>query len=163
MKTKLILFLLITTGANFSGIQAQVKQVSIMEDLEIYVAGEGFIKISCDSKIKELIGLLSPELTEDKENSLQTNGFRIQVFMSNEGRTASKESSDKRTLIKEHFPEIAVYRDYIAPNWKLLAGDFITREEADVFKQRMLKAIPELGKEMYVVPNKINITIRKNN
>ena len=163
MKTKIILFLLFATGTCFSGIQAQVKQVSIIEDLEIYVAGEGFIKITCDPKIKELIGLLSPELSEDKENSMQTNGFRIQVFMSNDGGTARRESSEKRTLIKGLFPEVAVYEAFDAPNWKLLAGDFLTREEADVFKQKLLKAIPQLGKEMYVVPNKINISIRKTN
>ena len=162
MKTKLILFLLIVSGAYFSGIQAQVKQVSIIEELEIYVAGEGFIKITCDPKIKELVGLLSPELSEDKENTILANGFRIQVFMSNDGKTARKESSEKRTLIKGLFPEIAVYEDFVAPNWKLLAGDFLTKEEADVFKQKMLKAIPQLGKEMYVVQNKINISIRKN-
>jgi len=161
MKQKIILLLLLFTGICFNSIQAQIKQVTIVDELEIYVAGEGFIKISCDPKIKELIGVNSPEISEDKDNSITTNGYRIQVFMSNDPKTARKESSEKRSLIKEAFSDIFVYEDYNAPNFKLLAGDFLSKEEADVFKQRLLKAIPQLGKEMYVVQSKIKISMQR--
>ena len=163
MKQKIILFLLFAAGTYFSGIQAQVKQVTIIDELETPVPGEGVIKITCDTKIKELIGMLSPEISVDKENFIKTNGFRIQVFMSN-ARTARRESTEKRTLIRGVFSEteVFVYEDYKAPNWKLLVGDFLTKEEADVFKQKLQKSIPELGKEMYIVQDLINIQIQKN-
>ena len=165
MKYKIILFFLFIAGSFFSGIQAQVKQVTIIDELEKSVSGEGVVKITADPKIKELIGLLSPEISTDKENFITAKGFRIQVFMSNDSRTARREIVAKRNLIREVFSdsEIAVYDDYVAPNWKLLAGDFLTREEADVFKQKLQKTIPQLGKEMYVVSYNVKIPIQKNN
>jgi len=160
---KFILFLLFISGTYFSGIQAQVKQVTIIDELEKNVPGEGFIRVISDPKITDLIGLLSPEVSVDEKNYVKTNGYRIQVFMSNDPRTARREIKDKGTLIKEFFYEIATYEGYISPNWKLLVGDFLTKEEAEVFRQKLQKSIPELGKEMYVVPDKVNIPIQKNN
>ena len=165
MKQKFILFLLLVSGSFLSGIQAQVKQVTIIDELEKSVPGEGVVKITADPKIKELIGLLSPEISADKENYITTKGFRIQVFMSNDPRTARRELTAKINLIREVFSDsdIAVYDDYNRPNWKLLAGDFLTREEADVFRQKLQKTIPQLGKEMYVVQDNIKIPINRNN
>jgi len=162
MKQKFIIFLLFVSGSYFSVIQAQVKQVTIIDELETSARGEGTVKIICDSKITALIGTLSPEISVDGKNYIKTNGFRVQVLMSNDPKMVN-EINNKGSLIKGTFPEIAVYTGYTAPNWKLLAGDFMTKEEADVFCQKLQKAIPELGKEMYVVQDKINVLIQKDN
>jgi len=163
MKQKIILFLLLFAVTCFSGIKAQqVKRVTIIDDLETFVPGEGIIQVSSDPKITELIGLVSPEMSVSETDYVKTNGFRIQVFMSNDPRTARKELTDRGSLIKSAFPDIDIYDGYTAPNWKLLVGDFRTKEEADVFRQQIKKAIPALGKEMYIVPAKINIPINKN-
>ena len=162
MKQKFIVFFLFVIGFSLSETQAQIKQATIIDDLETFVPGEGIIQISSDTKITELIGILSPEGTNGN-NYVEMSGFRIQVFMSNDQRTARKVISDKVSLIQEIFPEVTVYRGYTAPNWKLLVGDFRTKEEADVFKQKLLSSIPNLGKEMYVVSDKINIPIQRNN
>jgi len=163
MKQKIILFLLLFAAACFSGIKAQqVKQVTIIDDLQTLVPGEGIIQISSDPKITELIGLVSPEQSVSETDYVKTSGFRIQVYMSNNPKTARKDITDKGSLIKDAFPDIAIYTGYSAPNWKLLVGDFMTKEEADVFKQKMLKSIPKLGKEMYIVPDKVNIPTHNN-
>jgi len=156
MKYKIILLFIFCFG--FFGIQAQIKR-TIIDSLETYIPGEGVIKIICDPKIKELIGTFIPESRFDEANYIKTKGFRLQVFMSNDAKTARKEMTEKRSLIIETFPEIAVYDDYAAPNWKLFAGDFLTKEEADVFKRKLLKSIPQLGKEMYVVSGTVNIPL----
>ena len=140
-----------------------MKQVTIIDDLETPVTGEGVIQITSDSKITDLIGLVSPTTSVSDSDYVTTNGYRIQVFMSNNSKTAVKEIADKQNLIKETFSDIAVYKEYNAPNWKLLVGDFTTKEEADIFRQKIKKAIPELGKEMYIVPGKVNIPVQKNN
>jgi len=163
MKINFILFVLFIAGFFLPEIQAQVRMATIIDELETPVPGKSVVKITADPKIKELIGSLSPEISLDKENFITTKGFRIQIFMSNDPRTARRESEEKRDLIKGAFPEIAVYEEYIRPNWKLLAGDFLTREEADVFRQRLQKAIPGLGKEMYIVQDDINIPIQIDN
>jgi len=164
MKQKIILSLLLFAGTCFSGIKAQqVKQVTIIDDLQTLVPGEGVIQISSDPKITELIGLVSPEMSVNETDYAQTSGFRIQAYMSNDPKTARKEITDKIGLIKDVFPDVAIYTGYTAPNWKLLVGDFLTKEEADVFKQKMLKSIPKLGKEMYIVQDKVNIPTLNNN
>lgn len=163
MKYKIIFPLLFIAGIYFSEIQAQVKQVTIIDNLETLVPGEGIIQIASDLKITELIGVLSSEMSVSNADYIKANGFRIQAFMSNDPKTARKEMTDKGVLIKTAFPDIAIYTDYTAPNWKLLVGDFMTKEEADVFVQQMKKSIPGLGKEMYIVPDKVNIPTQKNN
>jgi hypothetical protein len=80
--------------------------------------------------------------------------------MSN-SKTARKELSDRGSLIKGAFPDVAIYSGYVAPNWKLLVGDFKTKEEANIFRQKIKQSIPELGKEMYIVPDKVNIPVQK--
>jgi len=160
MRYKYILFLLF--AACFSGIQAQqVKQVTIIDDLETQVPGEGIIQITCDPKITSLIGLVSPETSVSDADYVTTNGFRIQVFMSNNPKTARGELNNMGSMIKGTFPDIAVYSVYVAPNWKLLVGDFMTKEEAEVFRQKINQSIPALGKEMYIVPDKVNIPVQK--
>ena len=158
MKSKFILFLFFIAGTCFFEMRAQTKQVfTIIDDLETFVPGNGIIQISSDPKITELIGSYSSEVSSTKKDYVKSKGYRIQVFMSNNSKTAKKEISDKGSLIKGIFPEIAIYNGYSAPNWKLLVGDFRTKEEATVFKQKLLKSIPALGKEMYIVPDRVNI------
>ena len=157
MKHTIILFLLFLA----LGVQAQqVKQVTIIDDLETPVSGEGTVQVSSDSKITELIGLVSPEMSASQKDYVKTNGYRIQVFMSNDPRTARGEISERGSQIKELFPEVAIYTGYTAPNWKLSVGDFLTKDEADVFRQKLKKAIPKFGKEMYIIQDKINIPTR---
>jgi hypothetical protein len=163
MKRTFILLLLFIGFVAIPSIRAQVKQTTILDDLQTLVPGEGLIQIISDSRITELIGWVSPSLSIDENNFAKTNGFRIQVFMSNDPRTARGEIQNKGNSFKEAFPEIAIYTGYEAPNWKLLAGDFLTKEEAEVFRQKIKKVFPELGKEMYIVPDKINIQIQNPN
>jgi hypothetical protein len=45
----------------------------------------------------------------------------------------------------------------------VLVGDFITREEATFFKEILQKEFPQFGKEMYIVTDRINMSVEKNN
>ena len=159
MKLKFVFLFLLITGSCLV-VQAQIRRVTIIEELETSVSGEGIVKITADPKIKELIGLVSPNADSDKDNVIKANGFRVQVFMSN-SRTARSEANSKGNLIKGAFPDVKVYESYNSPYWKMFAGDFLTRDEAEAFRQQLLKAVPELGKEMYVIQDKINIQINK--
>ncbi|MDR3339477.1 MAG: SPOR domain-containing protein [Candidatus Symbiothrix sp.] len=140
---------------------AQINPVNIIQDLETHVPGQGLISIRSDSKITNLLGSPLQQVNVDENSYTKVNGFRIQVFMSNNPRTARNEANHKESQIREIFPELATYVNYEAPNWKLLAGDFMTKEEAGVFRQKIQKAFPEFGKEIYTVSCKINVP--KNN
>jgi len=144
----------------FSAAKAQVKQVTIIDDLKTVEIGKGIVEIESDSRITDLIGFPASSISISENAYRQANGYRIQVFMSNNSRTGRSEATHKGNLIREMFPEKATYITYDAPNWKLLAGDFMSREEAEMFKQQLRKAFPDFGKEMFTVSDKINIPIR---
>ncbi|MDR1632765.1 MAG: SPOR domain-containing protein [Dysgonamonadaceae bacterium] len=126
--------------------------------METSIAGEGTVRIVCDPKIIELLGIpasSTPPEISDETQTVKLNGYRIQVYMDN-SQMARNEASRIVGLMNESFPEVATYVRYNAPNWRVLAGDFQTKEEADIFKQTIQSSLPELGKEMYIVPSKIN-------
>jgi hypothetical protein len=134
---------------------------SIISALQSNGSGSnGTITIVSDPKISALIGRPSGN-GSNRGQVVKMNGFRIQVFMNNNPKTAKGEANQKESLIRNSFPEITTYLKYDAPNWKVLAGDFMTRDEADVFKQKIQKAFPAFGKEMYIISDKINISLNQ--
>jgi hypothetical protein len=163
MKLKLFLFSILICLFCFPTVRAQVKPFSIIQDLETPVSGEGTIHIQVDSKITDLLGTPSYNAGIDESAYVKVSGFRIQVFMSNNSKTAKGEAERRAGLMRGVFPELATYIVYEAPNWKLLTGDFMTKEEAGIFKQKIQKTFPEFGKEIYPISNKINVFIQKNN
>jgi hypothetical protein len=140
-------------------------QTSIIEDLQsVSSLSEGVIHIESDAAITALIGTPSSRVSSTSGTSdyAERTGYRIQVFMGSAPSTARSEASSKQAAIRNSFPEIATYLTYNAPNWKLLAGDFLTREEATIFKQQLQREFPQFGREMYIVVDKIKIPVEKN-
>lgn len=144
----------------FSGLQAQT---TIVEDLEsVSVTGnEGVIVIFSDPAITALLGTSSPGAALEEGELVSRSGYRLQVFMGNNPRTAKNEAFRKQEMIRELFPELTTYANYDAPNWKLLAGDFLTREEAQLYKQKLQKAFPQFGKEIYTIQDTVKIAVNK--
>jgi hypothetical protein len=146
-----------------SGLATIGAQETIIEALETPLMNEGLIEIDCDPAIAALLGKPSSRVKSDSDNYdvIKTNGFRILVFMGNDPKKSRVEAFDKQSLIRSIFPDMGTYVTYNAPNWRTLVGDFMTQEEASLFKETLLKEFPQLGKEMYVVTDKINIPVEK--
>ena len=122
-------------------------------------ASDGVIRIECDPAIIALIGKPQGE-ANGSLNATERLGFRIQVFMGNSSNAQSRpEANSRQAAIQNTFPELSTYLRYDAPNWRLLVGDFITREEANLFRQRIQKEFPQFGKETYVVTDRIKLLI----
>lgn len=163
MKMKISFLTVVFYIFSFLTIQAQSNSANIIEKLESNSYGsEGEIHIESDPAITELIG--KPNIHSDASGAntyVERTGYRLQVFMGNNPRTARTEASSRQASIRDLFPEIATYLTFEAPNWKVLAGDFVSREEATVFKQQLQKEFPHFGKEIYIVVDKIKIPIDK--
>ncbi|GHT88057.1 hypothetical protein FACS189474_2500 [Bacteroidia bacterium] len=144
---------------SLNSIQAQ----NIIDDLQsITNASEGVIRIESDPAITALIGTPNNHIDPNKNyDYAERSGYRIQVFMGNSPGKARSEATSKQATIKESFPDLATYLIYESPNWKLLAGDFITREEANLVKQQLQREFPQFGKEMYVIVDKIKLPIER--
>jgi len=57
-------------------------------------------------------------------------GFRVQIFASSTENNADRVAADARSAFNR------VYVDYIAPYYKVRVGDCMTREEAEVMKNK---------------------------
>ena len=146
----------------FSAISLKAAAQNIITDLETPKTGEGTVHITCDPKINELLG--TPTTSQRSSDSasgnetalIKTSGYRIQIYMDNSPR-AKNEVTRIQSLFSETFPNIETYISYNAPNWRVLIGDFRTREEANAFKQNIQNSLPEFKKELSIVPSRINL------
>ncbi|MBP1638363.1 MAG: Sporulation protein [Bacteroidetes bacterium] len=78
-------------------------------------------------------------------------GYRVQVFSSNDFKTAKTESSYIERQLRSTFPEQGVYRIFSSPFWKVRVGDFRTLAEARTFRAELIQAFPNLSREAYTV------------
>jgi hypothetical protein len=108
------------------------------------------VKLNGDKRIEQLVN--------NKKISTVTetvSGYRVQVFSSNAQRTAKTEAFRTEKMIKEYFPDQAIYVNYISPFWKVRVGDFKTLEEAQKFRAELIDIFPELKSETYTVKDQI--------
>lgn len=91
------------------------------------------------------------------ENGLQeVNGFRVQIYSSNAQQKAKNESILLQQALEKSLSQ-PIYVISEPPFWKVRIGDFLTRDEADQFKNTLLGLFPELQTSTYIVPDKVLI------
>jgi len=176
MRRKIFLPVLFLFALGSVSIRAQKTIIDHLESQSTDT--EGVIRIVSDAAITALIGKpggartantvvpFDPtdptDSTEQIEQTDRTSfGFRVQVFMGNDPGTARSEASRRQSSIKRYFPDIATYLSYEAPNWKLVVGDFFSREEAGIFKQKLQKEFPQFSREIFITVEKIKIPVDK--
>ena len=85
------------------------------------------------------------------------DGFRVQIYASNQQQVAKNESLMLQQRI-EPLLDVPVYAISEPPFWKVRIGNFKTREEANTYKDMLLNMFPDMVGSTYVVPDKITIT-----
>ena len=112
-----------------------------------------YVTIYQDSMITKLVEskIKNAELIET-----ETDGFRVQVFSSNNHQSAKNEALQMEKYLLEQVT-VKVYVNYFSPFWKVRLGDFRTYEEAQAFKEELIKQLPELQGESYIVKDKIQV------
>ena len=132
-------------------------QDNIVDRLTQPVPGKGVITIHQDARLKALLGMVYNP-SQSKSGKIQTVGYRIQIYAGGNTREAKEEAQKSAAYIKENYPEIPVYTEFVAPRWVCRVGDYKTIEEADQV-MRMLKKTRNF-KEIAILPNQlINITL----
>lgn len=120
------------------------------------------LKVNQSLAVQNLVGLsMQGEnvVMEDDRMFLKIQGFRTQVFSSNNQRNSKGEAFDKEKGVKEKFPDLPTYVSYDAPFWKLRVGDFRSHEEAYSVMRQLMDVFPRSGKEMYIVKDEIRIPL----
>ncbi len=77
-----------------------------------------------------------------------STGFRVQIFFGSNRQAAY----DAQAKFANEFPEIPTYVSYIEPNFKVQAGDFRTRLEA----QKLESEVNGMFSTLFIIPTKIN-------
>lgn len=116
-----------------------------------------------DTAIYKLIGqpgVNRPENIVIVQNRpcLQMLGYRIQVFSSNNQKTAKAEAFRRETAIKQAVPGMTSYVKYQAPFWRVRVGDFQTYEDAYAKLVEFRKTFV-FGREMSIVRETINLPL----
>lgn len=155
MKNIIVVILFITFGLLSVAAQATGKsgRLDIIESIE----SSSNVVVKQDPKLDKLINDYLND-TSDGSGPYTGAGYRVQVFSSNAQKTAKDESLNIERRLRSAFPEYGVYRIYASPFWKVRVGDFRTMEEAQQFRNDLVKSFPELKKETYTVrESKISI------
>ena len=83
-----------------------------------------------------------------------TQGYRLMIIHTNK----RNEAIDAKTKIYTYFPELKAYLTYQAPYFKLKAGNFKSREEAEKYRKNMSVMFP---KGVFIISDTIEIKPEK--
>jgi len=154
MKKNLSVYCLLLLSCCFIYAHAQDVKQTIVEELNTPKSGQGKMRVLQDAAVESLI---SSSLSEGAIGSTsdalsKVTVYRILVFSDNKQQESKAEAERKQKLVKEQFPDLDVNIQFNPPPfWRVYAGSFLTREEADEMLKEMRAKFTSFGKEMYVI------------
>jgi hypothetical protein len=104
-----------------------------------------------DSMVRQL--MIDKQLGIQR-GKVEVDGFRVQVYSSNQQQIAKNES----LILQQELEKVlskTVYTISEPPFWKVRVGDFLTREDAMLYKNELVSQFPDLQSSAYVVPDKV--------
>ncbi len=111
-----------------------------------FAQSNGSVNVSQDDRIESLISKQRQLYKLDSSFS----GYRIHIFMEI-GNEALKHAEDVKKQFEKAFPDIPIYLTYSEPYFRLRAGDFRNRVEAE----KCLRRIKPKFKEAFVTADMI--------
>ena len=110
----------------------------------------GKVEVVKDSLIDTLIAKRSGLLKTNTTTPIaeQEYGYRVQIFLGS-NRQAAYSAQAK---FKDEYPEFRTYITYTEPNFRVQAGDFRTRLEAEKLKNELIRSFTSL----FIISGKIN-------
>jgi hypothetical protein len=88
--------------------------------------------------------------TTKKSYARNMRGFRIMVVNTNK----REDAITAKTKVYTYFPELKAYLVYQAPFFRLKAGNFKTRDEADKYRKQMTPLFP---KGVFIINDTIEV------
>jgi hypothetical protein len=89
-----------------------------------------------------------------KSSARRMKGFRLLVI----NTTKRNDAIDAKTKVYTYFPELQAYLQYSTPYFKLKAGNFRTRDEAERYRKNLNIVFP---KGVFIVNDTIEVTPEK--
>jgi hypothetical protein len=96
----------------------------------------------------------SINITSKKSVGRTMRGYRLLVLNTNK----REDAINAKTKVYTYFPELKAYLVYQAPFFRLKAGNFKTRDEAEKYRKQML---PLFTKGVFIVNDTIEVKAEK--
>lgn len=116
------------TGGESEGVEEINNEAQIdstLAGLDIYGALPKNVLVKQSSKIRAAVA----GQIESNSRKMYT-GFRIRIYFDN-AQNSREQSLSIMKRFEENHPDIAVYRSYAAPNFKVTVGNFRSRADAE--------------------------------
>jgi len=108
----------------------------------------GKVEVVKDPRI-DTLAMRRLSLRAKNPEALSSSGYRVQIFYGS-GRS---EAYNAQAQFQAKYPGIRTYISYNEPDFKVKAGDFRTKLEAEKFKQELQGSFTNL----FIIAEKINI------
>lgn len=102
------------------------------------------------------VGRLLETAMFGKLELVEIDGYRVQIFSSNQQQTAKVQALNLESSLKDKL-EQTVYVSYQPPFWKVRVGNFRTIDEAREYKKEFVQQYPEMMGDTYIVRDKIQV------
>lgn len=102
------------------------------------------------------VAVLLEEAIHGKRELVEIDGYRVQIYSSNQQQTAKAEALDLEAKLKDKIGQ-TVYVQYLPPFWKVRLGDFKTYDEAKEYKKLFVSQYPAMMGDTYIVRDKIQV------
>ena len=126
-------------------VDTPVQRNNLMDDLQ-------GIEIIQDS----LMARLLQSAIDGKRELIEIDGYRVQVYSSNQQQTAKTEALNLEAQLKDKVNQ-TIYVLYLPPFWKVRVGDFRTYNEAREYKKQFVQLFPDMMGDTYIVRDKIKV------
>lgn len=130
----------------------------ILDELAKDTPGQGTVHITQSADVAALVGRKTATTSRDGK-TIETAGYRIQLYAGNNSRQAKDEAYRVAGIAKRDFPDMEVYTVFQSPRWLCRVGDFRTIEEADAV-MRQLQATGDFD-NITIIRSKIIIKIEE--
>ena len=100
------------------------------------------------------MAVLLDEAVNGKRELVEVDGYRVQVYSSNQQQNAKGEALALEARLKDKINQ-TLYVQYLPPFWKVRIGDFRTYDEAKEYKKQFVQQFPDLMGDTYIVRDKI--------
>lgn len=129
---------------------SQVRKVSdIVRELSVQDAkSNGCIVVYQNEEINSLV---------QQQVVGMVNGYRVQIFSSNNGQKARNKAFEIKTDIVNKHPNIEIYVTFNAPFWRVRIGNCLSKDAAQELRLWIIKEFPEYASETYIVPDVVVI------
>ncbi len=157
MKHLILLVLILITTLSASA-QNLTSATGICSHLQV----SGRVELIQDGRLTELLGTHPKAYYANSSRTTPQGvvlapGYRIRVFSGNQQNTSKNRAYSIQREMNEVMPDLKTYVVFKTPNWRLVAGNFRTSEEANTMLRELRRVFPAFGKEMFVVKEEIEL------